>query len=168
MPTQWTVIPPIRRHLTCRTDTPSESGRVVRCSWTSSPTRRLKVNATMIPSIMEDIPFMTLFDRPRRTDVTIRAMSAATRMFVRSTVRPPNRAGRTGADSAPPLQLLGHPPSTLGCIQRILQVWRCPLGEGRSRVRAARQRSRALSHAGSEFPATRLASGYAPHLFFSR
>ena len=82
MPTQWTVIPPIRRHFTCRTDTPSESGRVVRCSWTSSPTRRLKVNATMIPSIMEDIPFMTLFDRPRRTDVTIRAMSAATRMFV--------------------------------------------------------------------------------------
>ncbi len=75
-------IPPICRAVIRPTDTPSESGRVVRCSWTSSPTRLLKISATMIPSIIDDMLFITPFDLPLRTDDTTRAMKAATRMFV--------------------------------------------------------------------------------------
>ena len=80
--TQWMVILPMRAPLTACTDTPSESGRVVKCRCTKAPTRRFKASAAMTPIIDDPNLVVMDFDRPCKTHDTDKAMKAPARIFV--------------------------------------------------------------------------------------
>ena len=76
------VILPMRTPLTARTDTPSESGRVVNRRCTKAPTLRLRVSPAMTPTIDDPILLAMDFERPCNIHDTAKAMNAPAKIFV--------------------------------------------------------------------------------------